>query len=218
MEHDSKVEVIEKHYHNSDKESKGGNGLDVAALTTAVATAAGVILPAIKKAWNGDGTGHANTAMQFIPAVTSCLNAFANGGPRRYDCNCDETSILRSRIATLEAEKYSDNAAKAESDRLLVNYLKPYGQEIADSRVREAQMKGEIECLKKTQELEQKLAQKDIELARQDAKCCCEKNAMRIDSLEARMGSITKFIVPNSASCPGWGNVTITPAAATTGA
>ena len=154
--------------------------MDVAALTTAIATAAGVILPAIKKAWNGDGTGHANTAMQFIPALTSCLNAFANGGPRRYDCNCDETSILRSRIATLEAEKYSDNAAKAESDRLLVKYLKPYGQEIADSRVREAYMKGEIECLKKTQELEQKLAQKDLELARQDAKCCCEKNAMRL--------------------------------------
>lgn len=32
----------------------------------------------------------------------------------------------------------------------------------------------------------------------------------------AQLQSLTKLVVPNTSVCPGWGNVTITPAAATT--
>lgn len=32
----------------------------------------------------------------------------------------------------------------------------------------------------------------------------------------AQLQSLTKLVVPNASVCPGWGNVTITPAAATT--
>ena len=38
----------------------------------------------------------------------------------------------------------------------------------------------------------------------------------QIASLQAVLNSITRCVVPNSSVCPGWGNVTITPAAATT--
>lgn len=34
----------------------------------------------------------------------------------------------------------------------------------------------------------------------------------------AQLMSLTKLVVPNTSVCPGWGNVTITPATATTGA
>ena len=34
----------------------------------------------------------------------------------------------------------------------------------------------------------------------------------------AQIMGLTKLVVPNTSVCPGWGNVTITPAAATTGA
>ena len=34
----------------------------------------------------------------------------------------------------------------------------------------------------------------------------------------AQLQSLTKLVVPNASVCPGWGNVTITPAATTTGA
>lgn len=34
----------------------------------------------------------------------------------------------------------------------------------------------------------------------------------------AQLYSLTKLVVPNGSVCPGWGDVTITPAAATTGA
>lgn len=41
----------------------------------------------------------------------------------------------------------------------------------------------------------------------------------QINGIQAVLGSITKTIVPNSAICPGWGNVTVAPeAAAATGA
>lgn len=34
----------------------------------------------------------------------------------------------------------------------------------------------------------------------------------------AQLFSLTKLVVPNASVCPGWGNVTVTPATATTGA
>ena len=34
----------------------------------------------------------------------------------------------------------------------------------------------------------------------------------------AQLQALTKLVVPNTSVCPGWGNVTITPAATTTGA
>lgn len=43
--------------------------------------------------------------------------------------------------------------------------------------------------------------------------------AQQVAGIQGVLGQITKTVVPNSAVCPGWGNVTITPAAApTTGA
>lgn len=40
--------------------------------------------------------------------------------------------------------------------------------------------------------------------------------AQQVAGIQGVLGQITKCIVPNSAICPGWGEVTITPAAATT--
>ena len=43
--------------------------------------------------------------------------------------------------------------------------------------------------------------------------------AQQVAGINNVLGQITKCVVPNTAVCPGWGNVTITPAAApTTGA
>lgn len=40
--------------------------------------------------------------------------------------------------------------------------------------------------------------------------------AATIACIQQQLAGITKTVVPNTAVCPGWGNVTITPAAATT--
>ena len=34
----------------------------------------------------------------------------------------------------------------------------------------------------------------------------------------AQLFGLTKLVVPNTSVCPGWGNVTVTPSATTTGA
>ena len=38
----------------------------------------------------------------------------------------------------------------------------------------------------------------------------------QVAGLQAVLNSITRCVIPNSSVCPGWGNVTITPAATTT--
>lgn len=123
-----------------------------------------------------------------------------------------------AQIAKLEAEKYSDNAAKEEANRLLSNYLKPYGDAIAASQVKEATLAAEIECLKKTQALEMQLMAKDIQLVKQELTCCCTANATAIAQVNAILSGITKTVVPNGAICPGWGaaEVTVKPATTTT--
>ena len=52
----------------------------------------------------------------------------------------------------------------------------------------------------------------------QQANCCGTSLNTQLNALQATLANITKTVVPNTAVCPGWGNVTITPAAATTGA
>lgn len=74
----------------------------------------------------------------------------------------------------------------------LTNYLKPYGDEIADARVREAKLQAEFNGYKEVVDLR-------IRLAEQEAKCCCEKANARIDCLETRLDAITKTVVPSAA-------------------
>jgi hypothetical protein len=115
-----------------------------------------------------------------------------------------------AKIAKLEAEQYSDRAALEQSDRLLKNYLKPYGDAIVSNQTALATQAAEIACLQKTQALELKLMAKEVELAKHEAKCCCEKNQIAIATMGRVLDGITKIVVPNTSVCPGWGNVTIT--------
>lgn len=115
-------------------------------------------------------------------------------------------------LAQLKAERYSDNAAKEEANRLLTNYLKPYGDAIAAGQVREAKMQAEIECLKQTQDLKTEILHKEIQLAKQESACCCQQNANAIAQVAATLNRVTAVVIPNTSICPGWGNVTITPA------
>lgn len=101
-------------------------------------------------------------------------------------------AALLAENAQLKAERESDKAAKEQADRLLTNYLKPYGDEIADARVREARLQAEFNGYKENVELR-------IKLAEQEAKCCCEKANARIDCLETRLNTITKTVVAAAA-------------------
>lgn len=152
----------------------------------------------------------ANTAVA-LGAVGTGLNLLQNGGLANLlggGCNAQMQAAL-AKISRLEAEKYSDNAALEQSNRLLQNYLKPYGDAIAASQVREAKMEAEIECMKQTMDLKLQLAQKDVALVKQDLTCCCTANATAVAQVQAILSQITKLVVPNGSICPGWGDVSV---------
>ena len=102
--------------------------------------------------------------------------------------NCNDTrtiSALESKIAKLESEKYTDQVGTGVYAEINKKYI----------------------------ELAQFIAEMDKKNAVAEA-----INAERINCLGNRvlaLEGLTKVIVPNSSVCPGWGNVTITPAAAT---
>lgn len=111
---------------------------------------------------------------------------------------------LNSKIAELNAEKYSDKVgievfkAARESDAKTNARFEEIARTIADMRVREAQTAGKIDLVAAT-------ANQGI-----------AANSAAIACLQNTVAGITKIVVPNSSICPGWGNVTITPATATT--
>lgn len=134
------------------------------------------------------------------------------------NCNAQNGAVaaLMAENARLKSEKYSDNAALEQSNRLLQNYLKPYGEAIAAGLSDRAKMQAEIDCLKSTTDLKLQLAAKEVALVKQEMTCCCTANATAIAQVQAILGSITKLVVPNGAICPGWGaaEVTVKPATA----
>lgn len=111
---------------------------------------------------------------------------------------------LNSKIAELNAEKYSDKVgievfkASRESDAKTNARFEEIARTIADMRVREAQTAGKIDLVAAT-------ANQGI-----------AANSAAIACLQNTVAGITKIVVPNSSICPGWGNVTITPASTTT--
>lgn len=122
----------------------------------------------------------------------TALGLLQNGGLNGIfgggnQCNDTRTiSALESEIAKLKSERYTDKV----------------GTEVY------------AELNKKFNEIGQFVAGMDKNSAVAEA-----INAERISCLTNRVAALealTKVVVPNSSVCPGWGNVTITPAAATT--
>lgn len=186
-----------------EKTNYDGQGLKGALWTIAGTSIAAVAQRLVGGALGPGGLVGAGPAAAYAAggAVASGVNAVGEG----------VIADLLAKNAKLEAEKYSDNAAKEEANRLLANYLKPYGDAIAAGQVQSARQQAEIDCLKKTQEMELRLMAKDVELAKQEAKCACEKNAIAIATLGQVVAGITKTVVPNGAVCPGWGAVKVSP-------
>ena len=124
-----------------------------------------------------------------IPGTLAFLNqiggigGFFGGGNQNMQCNDTRTiSALESEIAMLKAEKYTDSVGTGVY----------------------------AELNKKYTELAQFIAALDKQNAVFEA-----INTERINCLSNRVATIeglTKLVVPNSSVCPGWGNVTITPA------
>ena len=127
-----------------------------------------------------------------IPGTLAFLNQIGGfgglfGGNNNAQCQDTRTiSALESEIAKLQSEKYTDGVGTAVYAEINKKYI----------------------------ELAQFIAAQDKANAVAEAVMAERLNCLtnRVSAIEA----LTKLVVPNTSVCPGWGNVTITPAAATT--
>lgn len=136
---------------------------------------------------------------------------------------------MESKLGKVEAEKYADKGiveAYKQSEQNLNNFatkidaaISALNNEACNTRIENAKLNGRVDTL------EAKL------------QCCCEKQDLReqvvlgkinelglattgqintlnqtISCLSNTVGQVTKTVIPNTSVCPGWGNVTITPA------
>lgn len=102
----------------------------------------------------------------------------------------NQVSALQAENAMLKSENYADKVAK-----------EVYMQSIADNNALSTQVFNYINPMAQT------IANNAVEMARMDE---------RIKCLTRTVDGVTKVVIPNSNVCPGWGNVTITPATTTT--
>ena len=134
-----------------------------------------------------------------IPGTVALVNQLAGngglfGGLFNGGGNCNSTiSALESALAQERAERYTDQTG-----------TEVYKQFAKERNEIQAQISAIFAAL----------AQMDKHSAVTEA-----INSERINCLTGRVNNIYdvfKLVVPNSSVCPGWGNVTITPATTTT--
>lgn len=171
-----------------------------------------------------------------IPGTLAFLNQLGNGGLGLFGNNGvaaaaaigqrDYVMHLQAENGQLKAEKYSDNNDKevyqqtlADNRNLreeLYSFIKPLADEAANNRVEIATLKADLKCCCEKQELrEQILIGKINEVALIANNGITALNTA-VNCLQNTVNAITKTIIPNDAVCPGWGNVTTTPATTTT--
>lgn len=111
-------------------------------------------------------------------------------------------------IARLRSEKYTDEKALDTRDRIAALNEKVIGYVI--------DLDKKVSALETAQPLREQLLEAKIAQCAQSSACGLAQANAAIAQLNAVVASVTKIVVPNAAVCPGWGNVTITPAASTT--
>lgn len=125
----------------------------------------------------------------------------------------DKFSKMESEIAQLKAEKYSDQTAETYKQQLLTNWLKPLADEAAANKVKIATMEADISKNKEIAELQMKLAEERNRTEHAQINGAIGLMDQRLRCVEHKVDAITAVRVPNTAVCPGWGPVTITPTA-----
>ena len=161
----------------------------------------------------GMGQGNYNTVGASL-GIASFLGLNAGnvlGGLGRCGCGCqggssDDQPISRyeanmlislgnkdSEIALLKADKYTDQKI-VEATSYLMGEIKSLAGEVRANK--------DMQCEVNKQQA--------VYNGVNTATVQCIQNQVQ------QLFGITKLVVPNTSVCPGWGNVTITPAAATT--
>lgn len=157
----------------------------------------------------GQGQGNLNTVLGAI-GTYGALNSGALGGllgglggyngmNRNGCCSSQDMPVSRYEAAMMQELSAKDGKIALLESNIYTD------QKIADVYER---LTNKIDCNKAAQDAVN-LQQATYNAANTSAIGC-------IQSQVAQLFGITKLVVPNSSVCPGWGDVTITPATATT--
>lgn len=137
------------------------------------------------------GTGIGGLALGVLNGNGSGLlnGILGNGGYNRYDAEKDaEIAQLRTEVKLRDANTFTMGEMGKLRDYVDANF-KEIRHELCDQKVFNEKTISGIGCL-----------------------------AGQVQGLQAVLNSITKVSVPNSAICPGWGDVTVTVTPASTAA
>ena len=154
---------------------------------TASVTSAGV-------GGTGLGLGIAGTALGLLNGNGGNILGGLVGG-----ANANQTSALMSELAKEKAERFAKKTGSEIYNAMFSQY-----KELAQATTN---IDKRVSALEVAGPLREQLLNQRID-------CCCNSMSAGLAALQNVVANITKIVVPNSSICPGWGDVTITPATA----
>jgi hypothetical protein len=155
-------------------------------------TALGLAIPgtiALLNQWSGNCNNNGGILGGLFGGNNNCNN------PYMQDTRA--IAVLETQIQKLESERYTDAVG-----------IDLYKQTVKENKEMTQQMRDNFFTAFSA------IAALDKQVAVDKARTECQIECLsgRVSALEG----ITKLVVPNSSVCPGWGNVTVTPATTTT--
>lgn len=145
----------------------------------------------------GLGLGIAGTALALMN--NGCGNGLFGGlfgGCNSYEKDSRQISALESELAKEKAERYADSVG-----------IGVFKEAIALSNKNDEKLNAQFKEFAAAYAALDK--QSAVNNATTTATIACMQQQI------AQLQALTKLVVPNSSVCPGWGNVTITPATTT---
>lgn len=148
-----------------------------------------------------DGIGLLNTATN----TNNSSNCVTKDEMKLYQ----DLSAKDSEISLLKADK--------ESETKMIEVYKQAHQEIADLRDNTNASFKELQAEINQNRRDQDAWNANQSVVNSQMASAINTNTNSISSIQNTLGQITMLKVPNTAVCPGWGNVSITPSIVTTG-
>jgi hypothetical protein len=149
------------------------------------------------------GVGGAGLGLGIAGTALGLLNSSNNGNGilgGLLGGNASQTNALMSELAREKAERFAEKTGSEIYNAMFAQYKELAQQTTCiDKRVAALEVAGPLR----------------EQLVNQKIDCCCSQMSAGLAALQNVVASITKTVIPNTSVCPGWGNVTITPAAAT---
>lgn len=179
-------------------------------------------------AGTGLGLGIAGTALGLLNGGCGggILGNVLGGNCGRGIAEVQYVSDLQAKVQGLEAEKTANANMVAAFNQSVANdkelraemyaYIKPLADEAANNRVEVARLQEQLKCCCEKQELREQILKGDIDKVALMTNTGLTALQGTVTCMQNTLNSITKVIIPNASICPGWGNVTITPATTTT--